>query len=118
MPRGLSRNDDRVEAVVMSRTPHIGLFEASRDHRDLDRVFHLLVEHGAEDDVGILVSALNNRASLLHFGQLQRIRARDVDENAARSIDRARFEQRRGDGALRRFDGAMSPAAVAVPITA
>ena len=119
MTRNLPRNYDRIIVLVVARTAHPGLFEAGRDHRDLDRVFHLLVQNRAEDDVGIFVSgALNDGASLLHFGKLQRIRARDVDENAAGSVDRARLEQRRRDGALRRFHGAMLAGAVAVPITA
>ena len=86
-----------------------GFAEAGRDDRDLHRVFHLFVEHRAEDDVGIFVGgALNDRAGLLHFGQLQRSRAGDVDEDAAGAVDGSGFEQRRSDGALRGFDGALA----------
>ena len=95
-------------SISVPRTTHIFFFKSCRDHSDLDRVFHLLVQNRAEDNVGIFVSgALNNRASLLHFGELQRIRSRDVDENSAGSVDRARLEQRRRDGALRGFDCAV-----------
>jgi len=46
--------------------------ESSCDHGDLHAVFHLLVEHSAEDDVGVVVcSALNDGAGLLHFRELQ-----------------------------------------------
>src|SRR5260370_32922875 len=87
---------------------HVFLFETGRNNSDLDRVFHLLVENRAEDDVGIFMSrALNNRACLLHFGELQRIRARDVDEDAAGSVDCARLQQRRSDGTLSGFHRAM-----------
>jgi len=68
----VARHDDRVKGFMMARSAHGGLTEAGGDHRDLDRVFHFFVEHSAEDDVGVFVSrALNNGASLLHFGELQ-----------------------------------------------
>ena len=69
---------------MVARTAHIAFSESSRDHGDLDRVFHLLVEDGAKDDVGVFVSgALDDGASLLHFGKLERTRSGDVDEDAA-----------------------------------
>src|ERR1700704_3846380 len=110
LARSLSRNVSGpyhwIIVFALARTAHVLFFEAGCYHRDLNRVFHLLVENRSEDDVGIFMSrALNNRATLLHFGKLQRIRARNVDENPAGSVDRARLEQRRRDGTLRRFHG-------------
>src|SRR5512141_871875 len=82
--------------------------EAGGNDRDLDLVLHLLVEHGAEDDVGVLVGgALDDGGSLVDFGELERTRTGDVDENAASAVDGAGFQQRRGDGALRDGGGAM-----------
>ena len=70
-------------------------------------VLHLFIEHGAEDDVGILVrGALNDGACFLHFGELERSGSSDVDEDAASAVDGSSFEQRRGDGFLRGFGGA------------
>ncbi len=45
--------------------------------------------------------------SLVDLGELQRAGAGDVDEDAARAVDGARFQQRRGHGRLRRFHGAV-----------
>src|SRR2546422_11272275 len=42
-----------------------------------------------------LHDALPICAGLLHLGKLERAGTRDVDEDAARAVDRSRFEQRR-----------------------
>src|SRR5277367_3545866 len=77
-----ARHNHRIIALTRPRTSHLRLPESSRDDRDLHRVFHLLVENRAKNDVGVFMrSNLNYCASLLHFGQLQRIRARDIDQN-------------------------------------
>src|SRR5207245_2485798 len=108
LSRYLPRKYHRIIVFVLARTTHVFFFKSRRDHGDLDRVLHLLVQNRAKDDVGIFVSrALDDGASLLHFGKLQRIRPRDVDENPAGSVDRARLQQRRGDGALRGFHSAV-----------
>jgi hypothetical protein len=71
------------------------LAESGGNHGDLHRIFHLLVHHRAENNVGIFVRrALNDGARLLHFRQLQRRRPSDVDEDAARPVDGSSFEQR------------------------
>ena len=68
----MPRHDDWIAVLVSPQMAHIRLFEAGRDDGDLDCIFHLLVEHGAKDDVGIFVScALDDGAGLLHFGELQ-----------------------------------------------
>ncbi len=38
--------------------------------------------------------ALDDGGSLVHLRQLERARARDVDQDAARAIDRALFQER------------------------
>ena len=55
-------------------------------------------------------SALNDAAGLLHFGELERRGSGDVDEDAARAVDRAGFEQWRSNRFLRCFDRALGPA--------
>ena len=78
--------------------------ESGGDDGDLYFFFHLLVEHGAEDDVGIFVrGALNNGGGFVHLRQAQRGGAGDVDENAARAINRSRFQQRGSNRGLRRL---------------
>ena len=47
------------------------------------------------------------RGGLVDLGQFERAGAGDVDENAARAVDRARFEQRRRNGRLRGLNGAV-----------
>src|SRR5208282_5866721 len=49
------------------------ILEAGGDYRDLHLVLHLLVEHSAEDDVGVLVGgALDDGRRFIHLGQPQR----------------------------------------------
>ena len=67
--------------------------ESGRNHRDLHFVAHAFVEHRAEDNVRVLMRrVLDQRRSLVHLAQLQRARARDVDQDAPRSVDRARLQ--------------------------
>src|SRR6185437_17074989 len=80
--------------------------EAGGDHGDLYSVLGLVIQHGAEDDVGIFVSgALDDAGGLIHFAELERTGAGDVDEDAARPVNGARFQQGRSDGTLGRFRG-------------
>src|SRR5450755_2211736 len=88
-----------------------GLAESGGDDGDFHCVFHLLVHDRAENNVGVFVGgALNDGAGLLHFGELERRRSGDVDEDAAGAVDGSGFEQRGGDGFLRGFDGALHTA--------
>src|SRR6266536_1584184 len=103
----MARHDDRIEALV-PMAAYVGFFEPSCDNGDLDRIFHFLVEYGAKDDVGVFVGrALDDGASLLDLGELQRTRAGDVDEDTAGAVDGPGFKQRRSDRALSGFGRAM-----------
>jgi hypothetical protein len=53
---------------------------------------------------------LNDGAGLLHFGEFERGRSSDVDEDAACAVDSSGFEQGRGDCPLGSFDGALGAA--------
>src|SRR3974377_602508 len=83
------------------------LLESGGDDSDLDLVLHLLVEHGAEDDVGVFVGgALDDGGGLVDLGEAERTGAGDVDEDAAGAVNGSGFEQRRGDGGLSGEGGA------------
>ena len=85
--------------------------ESGGDDRDLHFVFHLFVVHRTEDDVGVFVRcALDDGERLVHLRQLHRTRPGDINKDAARSVDRSRFEQRRCDGRLCGFHRATFPA--------
>src|SRR5438046_7533542 len=72
----------------------IGVLEARGDDGDLHGVLHVVVLHGAEDDVGILVSGLLNDArGFVDFMQREAGAAGNVDEDALRALDRS--EERR-----------------------
>ena len=74
--------------------------EAGRDHRDLHLAFQLRIDDRAEDDVRVLVRRfLDDRRRLAHFDQRQVRTAGDVDDHAARALDRRVLEQRARDRA-------------------
>ena len=101
----VARREAGLRGAVTARA--VGIFESGRDHRDLHRIFHLLIEHGSEDDIGVFVSrGLDDAASFLDLGQFERGRAGDVDEDAARPVDGSSFEQRRSNGFLGGFGSA------------
>src|SRR6267143_1810121 len=86
----------------------IGVLEAGGDHGDLDGVLHVVVLHGAEDDVGILVSGLLNDArSFVDLMQRETRTAGNVDEDALSALNGIVFEKRAGDGAVRGIYGAV-----------
>src|SRR5207247_118876 len=73
---------------------------------DAHLVGHRLVDHGAEDDVGVVFRLLlDERRRLVHLVQAQVRGARDVDEHAARPRDREVLEERARDRLLRGLDG-------------
>src|ERR1700722_3639222 len=79
--------------------------EAGRDHRDAHFVLDGLVDHVAEDDVGVGVGhAVDDLHRLVHFEQPEVGTTGDVHQDAARAFDR-RLEQRACDGTARRVDG-------------
>ena len=82
--------------------------ETGGDDGHLDRARLVPIDHGAEDDVRVGVGGfLNDVRRLGDLVQGHVLSARDVDQDALRAVDRRVFQQRRGDGALRRFHRAM-----------
>ena len=62
--------------------------EAGGDDGDADLVAHALVDHGAEDDVGVLVRLfLDQRRGVVDLVQREIGAAGDVDQHAARAAD-------------------------------
>src|SRR5438270_10477776 len=85
----------------------VGVLEARGDDGDLHGVLHVVVLHGAEDDVGIFMSGLLNDArGFVDFMQREAGAAGNVDEDALRALDGVVFEKRTGDGAVRSIHGA------------
>ena len=80
----------------------------------------LLVDHGAEDDVRVLVRRLlDQRRGLVDLVQRQVGAAGDVDQHAARAVDRDVLEQRARDRrAARRPRRGSRPRPTPVPISA
>ena len=94
--------------------------EAGRDHGDLHLALHLRIDDRAEDDVGVLVRRLlDDRRRLAHLDQRQVGAAGDVDDHAARALDRRVLEQRARDRARCAASIARSsPSAMPVPMIA
>src|SRR5215213_5990201 len=79
--------------------------EACGDHRHAHLVLERLVDHGAEDDIRVLVGgARDDLGRLVHLEETHIGGAADVEENAGRALDRG-LEQRRGDRRVRRLRG-------------
>src|SRR4051794_13439076 len=71
--------------------------ETSGDDGDLDLVAHLVVDHGAEDDVGVLVGdGVDDLGRGVDLEQAEIGRARDVEQDAAGAVDGG-LEQRARD---------------------
>src|SRR5438552_12527811 len=91
---------DRRRAAVLLVDLAAGLgavHEAGGHHGDLDLAGHLLVDYGAEDDVGVLVGgAAHDLGGLVDLVQGEVGTAGDVEEDAARPVDRG-LQQRAGD---------------------
>ena len=109
----------RVARSIARALRHL-LAEAGRDHRDLHLVAHALVQHRAEDDVAVLMRRVLDDASRPRSPRsASGARARDVDQDAARSVDRAGLQQRRSHRGHRRIHRAvLRRVRIAVPITA
>ena len=68
--------------------------EAGGDHGHAHMLAHRVVDHGAEDDVGVLVGrALDDLGGLVDLEQAEVVGTGDVEQHAARALD-ARLEQR------------------------
>src|SRR2546425_1199910 len=86
----------------------VGILEARGDDGDFYRVLHIVVLHGAENDVGILMRGLLNDArSFVDLMQREAGAAGNVDEDALRALDGVVFEKRAGDGAVGGIHGAV-----------
>jgi hypothetical protein len=89
--------------------------EAGGDDRDADLVAHLVVDDGAEDDVGVLVcDAVDDLGGGVHLEQAHPGRTGDVQQHAAGAVD-GRFEQRARDRGLGGRDARSSPLACRCP---
>ncbi len=86
----------------------IGVLEAGGDDGDLDTVLHVVILHGAKDDVGIFVRGfLDDAGGFVNFMQRQAGTAGNIDEDALRALDRVVLEKRAGDGAVGGVHGAV-----------
>ena len=66
----------------------IGVLEARGDDGDLHGVLHVVILHGAEDDVGIFMSGLLNDArGFVDFMQREARTAGNVDQNSLRTLN-------------------------------
>src|SRR6478736_8498851 len=87
--------------------------KAGRDDRHADLVADLLVDDGAEDDVGRLVRrALDDLGRFVDLEQADVAPAGDVEQDAGGALD-VLLEQRAGDRLLGRLDGAVLAAGLA-----
>ena len=84
------------------------LGEAGSDDRHPDLVLEARVQHGAEDDVGLVVRRLLHDArGLLHLVDREIVAAGEVDEDALGAVDGRVVEQRARDRLLRSVEGAV-----------
>src|SRR6476659_5874599 len=82
--------------------------ESGSDDGYADFIGHSFVDHSAENDISIVVSFfLDPRHRFIDLMQAEVGTAGDIDQNAARALNRDILEQRTRDRLLRRFDGAI-----------
>ena len=86
----------------------VGVPEACGDNRDFHRVFHLIVLHGAKNNVGVFVRGfLDDGGRFVDFVQREAGAAGNIDEDALRALDGVVFEERAGNSAVCGVDGAV-----------
>ena len=86
----------------------VGVLEAGGDDGDLDGVLHVVVLHGAENNVGVLVRGfLDDARGFVDFMQREAGAAGNIDEDALRALNGIVFEERAGDGAVGGIHGAV-----------
>ena len=94
-------------APTRARAAARAAVEAGRDHGHADLVLQRLVDHRAEDDVGVLVGRRgDDLGRLVDLEQAEVPAAGDVEQDAGRALDRL-LEQRRGDRVLGGLGGAV-----------
>src|SRR5829696_134903 len=99
--------------VLGEQRPGGHALEAGRDHGDPNRVFQLVVHHGAEDDVGLRVGGLlDDLGGLVDLEEAEVPAAGDVEQDARGPLHRL-LEQGAGDGVLGRFGRAVLAAGLA-----
>src|SRR6266436_1209614 len=98
----------RKERLFLVNIFLIGVFEACRDYGDLDAVLHVVVLHGAKDDVRVFVRRfLDHAGSFVNFVQREARAAGNVDEDALSALNGIVFEERAGNGTVRSIHGAI-----------
>src|SRR5262249_58078240 len=89
--------------------------KAGADHRYAHVVGHALVDHRAEDDVGVRVGrVLDDLRGVVDLEQAEILPAGDVQQDARRPVD-GFLQQRRGDRGPRGFSTAVLAAGGAAP---
>src|SRR6267378_2489744 len=98
----------RKERLLLVNIFLIGVFEASCDYGDLDAVLHVVVLHGAKNDVRVFVRRfLNHARSFVNFVQSEARAAGNIDQNSLCALNGIVFEERAGNGAVRSIHGAV-----------
>jgi len=109
----------RQEGLLLVNVFLVGVLEARGNDSDLHGVLHVVILHGAENNVGILVRGLLNDAGrFVNFVQREARAAGNVDEDALSALDGIVFQKRAGNSAVRASTARFVPVATAVPITA
>src|SRR6266446_1706817 len=86
----------------------VGVLEAGGDNGNFHGVLHVVVLHGAENDVGVFVRGfLNDARRFVDFMEREARAAGNVDEDALRALDGVVLKQRAGDGAVGGVHGAV-----------
>src|SRR5690554_2012101 len=87
------------------------LLKPGGNHRDLNLIAHIFADDVAEDNMGIFVGDILDKACrLVDFLERDIVAAGDIDQDAGRALDRNIFEQRRGNGHLGSNQRAVRPA--------
>ena len=82
--------------------------EAGRNDGNANVIGHVFVNDRAENNVGVGMGGfLHNRGRFADFMQAERFAAGDVNQHAARAVNRNIIEQRAGDGFIGGFNRAL-----------
>src|SRR5438309_11199425 len=99
-----------VEDLAAGLQLHLLLDEAGGDDGHPHLVLEARVEHGAEDDVGLLVRGLlNDAGGLFHLVDREVVSTGEVDEDALGALDGRVVQQRARDRLLRGIERAVRP---------
>src|SRR5712664_3944642 len=96
------------ERLLLVNVFLIGVFKACRYYGDLDAVLHVVVLHGAKNDIRVFVRRfLNHTRSFVNFVQREARAAGNIDQDALRALNGIVFKERAGNGAVRRVHRAV-----------